>query len=116
MRQNNNGKPQRGSDHRPAVGVPPKDLSPQKLVTGGYLRLESILAPGVFPVSRTTWYELISIGYAPAPLKIGTGSFWRVEDIEAFLARDPAELSRGLVLIGAARSKPATPSATEGGL
>ena len=50
----------------------------------------------VFPVSASTWYALVRQGIAPAPVKLGTGSFWRASEVRAFLARDPAEISAAL--------------------
>jgi len=37
--------------------------------------------------SRTTWHRLVSAGHAPQPIRLPHGSpFWRVRDIEDWLA------------------------------
>jgi len=40
---------------------------------------------GVFPISRTSWYEGIKKGIYPAPVKYGSRSLWRCKDIRALL-------------------------------
>lgn len=65
------------------------------------IRLPHVLALCGF--RRTTFYDLIARGVAPAPLHIGRGSFWRYGDVLEFLRRDPAELNEAL---RAAREKP----------
>jgi len=38
--------------------------------------------PGIFPVSRTTWYDGIAKGIYPPPVKLGSRAVaWRVEDV-----------------------------------
>lgn len=68
----------------------------------GYLRLSQIIgrkaskrgeddsshdvAP-LFPVSRTTWWKLVTTGQAPKPVKLGGSTLWRCEDIRALIAK-----------------------------
>lgn len=72
-----------------------------RIEQSGYLKLPDVLR--LFPVSRTTWYGLIKIGAAPAPVKIGVGSFWQETDITAFLNRNPAELDAAMKRLHSAR-------------
>jgi predicted DNA-binding transcriptional regulator AlpA len=37
-------------------------------------------------VSRTYWYRLMGSGRAPAPVSFGGARYWRVADLEAWLA------------------------------
>lgn len=67
----------------------------------GYLRLSGVL--DLFPVAKSTWYGLVKLGIAPAPVKIGASSMWRVADVREFLAKDPADLSVGLAKIRSQR-------------
>jgi len=63
------------------------------LQTTGYLRLPSIIGDtkkgivGVFPVSRSSWYDGVKLGKYPAPVRLGGGRAvaWRVEDIRELL-------------------------------
>lgn len=51
----------------------------------GYVRLPAILR--VFPVSRSTWWQWVKDGKAPAGTKLGPRiTAWRVEDIHALIA------------------------------
>ena len=58
------------------------------------LKLPDVLALVAF--KRSTFYDLVARGVAPAPLHIGRGSFWRYGDVIAFLRRDPSELNEAL--------------------
>lgn len=59
----------------------------------GYLRIYHIIGDakkgiiGIFPVSRSSWYEGIKAGKYPQPVNLGGGRSvaWRVEDIRALL-------------------------------
>lgn len=42
---------------------------------------------GVIPVSRTTWYAGVKAGRFPQPLKHGGTAMWRVDEIQALIAR-----------------------------
>jgi len=63
------------------------------LPTTGYLRLHSIIGDtkkgitGVFPVSRSAWYQGIRDGKYPKPINLGgsRSTAWKVEDIKALL-------------------------------
>lgn len=50
----------------------------------GFVRLPSIL--GVYPVSRSTWWDGVRHGRYPSPVKLGKRcTAWRVEDIHALI-------------------------------
>lgn len=50
----------------------------------GYIRLPAILR--VFPVSRSTWWQWVKDGKAPAGTKLGPRiTAWRVEQIRELL-------------------------------
>jgi hypothetical protein len=60
----------------------------------GYVRLPQILGnpkakppiPGVFPVSKSTWWNGVRSGIYPAPRKLSARvTAWRVEDIRALI-------------------------------
>jgi hypothetical protein len=60
----------------------------------GYVRLPVILGdpkaeppiPGIFPVSKSTWWNGVRDGIYPAPVKLSPRvTAWRVEDIRALL-------------------------------
>jgi len=54
------------------------------LPEAGFIRLPTVLA--VFPVSKTTLWEMIKKGTFPKPVKLGPRiSAWPVEAIRAFL-------------------------------
>ena len=47
------------------------------------IRLKSVLEQ--FQVSKSHWYELISEGIAPKPIKQGRSSFWSQNDLTEFI-------------------------------
>jgi predicted DNA-binding transcriptional regulator AlpA len=59
----------------------------------GFLRIHHIVGDakkgiiGIFPVSRSSWYEGIKKGIYPPPINLGGGRSvaWKVEDIRALL-------------------------------
>lgn len=58
----------------------------------GFVRLHQIIGckrrgvAGVFPVSRSTWYQGVKDGRYPAPTPLGARAVaWRVEDIRALI-------------------------------
>lgn len=59
----------------------------------GFLRIHHIVGDtkrniiGIFPVSRSSWYEGIKTGKYPKPVNLGGGRTvaWKVEDIQALL-------------------------------
>ncbi len=56
----------------------------------GFVRLNEIIGnqkiPGVFPVSRSTWYQGVTDGRFPKPVKLSERvAAWRVEDIRALI-------------------------------
>jgi hypothetical protein len=70
----------------------PGDNSVTRLPATGWLRIETIIGsngnPGLFPVSRTTFYKGIREGLYPAPEKLPgckRASGWRVELIRALI-------------------------------
>ena len=58
-----------------------------RLPDTGFLRLQQIIKPhGVYPVSRSEWYDGVKNGKYPAPVKLGPRtSAWRVEQIRALI-------------------------------
>jgi len=61
----------------------------------GFLRLPQIVGtpaskatparPGLFPVSRSTWWAWVKSGKAPQPIKLSPGcTVWRESDVRAF--------------------------------
>ena len=59
------------------------------LPSTGFVRLGAIIGPGrPIPVSKSTWWEGVRSGRYPRPVKLGPRiTAWRVEDIEALIAR-----------------------------
>ena len=60
----------------------------------GFIRLRQILGdskagiPAIIPVSKSTWWQGIRDGRYPAGIKLSERcTAWRVEDIQAFIAR-----------------------------
>ena len=62
----------------------------------GFLRLSQILGnpksnpptPPIIPISKSSWWEGVSNGRYPAPLKLSPKvTVWRVEDIREMIAR-----------------------------
>lgn len=52
----------------------------------GFVRLPAILR--VFPVSRSTWWDMVRDGRAPVPVKLTERcTAWRAEDIRALIER-----------------------------
>jgi len=65
----------------------------ENLPETGFLRLRQIIGdskrgiPAVVPVSKSTWWAWVSVGKAPAPLKLGARTtVWRIADIRDFIA------------------------------
>jgi predicted DNA-binding transcriptional regulator AlpA len=46
-------------------------------------------------ISRSKWYELVSAGELPKPIKLGRVSVWKQSDIDAFIARQIASTPKG---------------------
>lgn len=60
-------------------------MASNSLPETGYVRLPTILR--VFPVSRSTWWQWVKDGKAPAGTKLGPRiTAWKVEDIHALIA------------------------------
>ncbi len=57
--------------------------------SGGFMRLPQIVGPnGLFPVSRSTWWQGIKEGRYPAPVKLSRRiSAWNRSDIEDLLEK-----------------------------
>lgn len=62
----------------------------------GFVRLPQIVGdpkanppiPPLIPIGRSTWWHWVSIGKAPAPVKLGPRiTAWRAEDVLALVAR-----------------------------
>jgi hypothetical protein len=59
----------------------------------GFVRLKQIIGnpdkdiPPIIPVCRTAWYNGVESGKFPKPIKMGTASLYRVEDIRALLVK-----------------------------
>lgn len=63
----------------------------------GFVRLSQILGdpkadppiPPIIPVRKSCWWDGVRTGRFPKPVKLGggRGTFWRVEDIRAFVER-----------------------------
>ncbi len=52
----------------------------------GFLRLPQVLA--LVPVSRTSWWDMVREGRAPASVKLGPRTtVWRAEDVRDFIER-----------------------------
>lgn len=67
----------------------------------GFIRLTAIVGtpstdsapaiPGVYPVSKSTWWAGVRSGRFPKPVKLGVRiTAWRVEDIRALIERGAA--------------------------
>lgn len=55
-----------------------------RLPLEGYVRLPTVLA--VYPVSRSTWWNMVKTGTAPQPVKLGPRiTAWHVSDIRRLL-------------------------------
>lgn len=50
-----------------------------------FLRLPAIVGPtGIFPISKSTWWQGVRDGRFPKPVKLGPHTTaWRIEDINA---------------------------------
>lgn len=73
-------------------------MQPSSLPETGFLRLSQIVGtpadpkrkrpavPGLYPVSRSTWWAGVKSGRFPQPVKIGERcTAWRAEDIRALI-------------------------------
>lgn len=49
----------------------------------GFLRLAQVLQ--FIPVKKTRWYEGVKSGEFPKPIKMGTASLYRAEEIRALI-------------------------------
>lgn len=74
--------------------LPPAPPSASYLLPAtGFLRIHHIVGDakkgitGVFPVSRSHWYEGVKKGIYPQPVQLGGARCvaWRVEDIQALI-------------------------------
>lgn len=60
----------------------------------GFLRLPQIIGdpkavpptPPIIPVKKSCWWDGVSTGRFPKPVKFGRCTMWRVEDIRALIA------------------------------
>jgi predicted DNA-binding transcriptional regulator AlpA len=55
----------------------------------GFLRLTAIIGPrGIYPVSKSSWWEGVRQGRYPAPVRLGPRTVaWRVSDIRSLIER-----------------------------
>lgn len=60
-----------------------KAYAAKPLPETGFVRLPTVLA--VYPVSRTAWYAGMKAGLYPKPVKLGSCTAWRAEDIRALI-------------------------------
>jgi predicted DNA-binding transcriptional regulator AlpA len=64
---------------------------PENLAPDALLRLPQIIGgngtAGLVPMGKTRLYALIKSRDFPAPMKIGASSFWRYQDVLAFIQR-----------------------------
>ncbi|MER9444915.1 AlpA family transcriptional regulator [Mesorhizobium sp. M0340] len=53
----------------------------------GFIRLKAIVGPnGLIPISRSSWYQRVSSGEFPSPVRLGPRTTaWRAEDIHALI-------------------------------
>ncbi|UWU20922.1 AlpA family phage regulatory protein [Rhizobium sp. CB3060] len=76
------------------VGDSDREQLPFKIT--GFVRLEALVGPrGIFPISRSTWWNKVRSGEFPQPVKLGPRTTaWRVKDIleliERFEGKDEA--------------------------
>lgn len=56
-----------------------------RLPETGFVRLPTIL--GLIPVSKSTVWKRVRSGEFPKPVKFGSATMWKVEDIRALVAR-----------------------------
>lgn len=68
----------------------------------GFVRLKAIIGddhtPGVYPVSKSSWFQGIKEGRYPAPVRLGPRTVaWKADDIRALIeqATAPASNERG---------------------
>ena len=64
----------------------------------GFLRLPEVLR--FYPVSKSTWWEMVRTGVAPKPIKLSRRcSAWRVREIYDLLAKaqqtEPSKICNG---------------------
>ena len=45
----------------------------------------------IIPMAKSTWWEYVKSGTLPAPVKIGSATFWRHSDLQDFIANAPHE-------------------------
>ena len=66
-------------------GKPPKSNPPSNsLPDTGFVRLPQILA--IFPVGKSTWWDGVTSGKFPKPVKLGPRTTaWKVEDIHRLI-------------------------------
>lgn len=57
---------------------------PSQVPADGYMRLPSVL--GVYPVSKSSWWNGVKAGTYPAPVRLGKRmTAWRASDIRALI-------------------------------
>ena len=66
-------------------------MSSEVIASRAYLRVSEIAnnrrtgAPGMLPVSASTWWAWVKSGKAPAPIKLSPGvTVWRSSDVANF--------------------------------
>ena len=58
---------------------------PPHLPETGFVRLPTILA--LIPVAKSTVWKRVRTGEFPKPVKCGSATLWKAEDIRALIAR-----------------------------
>lgn len=69
-------------------------MKTEVIASRAYLRVSDITrnrrtgAPGILPVTTSTWWAWVKSGKAPAPIKLSPGcTVWREADVLAFAER-----------------------------
>lgn len=59
-------------------------IEQMNIPAAGYMRLPAVLS--VFPVGKSTWWQMVKDGRAPKPVKLSANiTAWRAEDIRQLL-------------------------------
>lgn len=64
-------------------------VSQPVLPSTGFLRVKQVLE--FIPISRSTWWAGVANGRFPKPVKLGSSTLWRAEDIRLLIAEISGE-------------------------
>jgi len=79
------GQPVKATEESAPTRSAPTENGPSRdLDVDALLRIREVLAR--IPLSKTSWYRLVTRGEAPAPVHLGSSVFWRAREISAWLA------------------------------